>query len=449
MILHITLGLQAQEFPGFKPLRYDENYAFLKNDSTSNWYKTIKYQPLSQSGTAFISLGGDIRYQYFYIDNETWGDDPKDHDGYILGRYLFHADLHSGTHFRAFVQVQGSTADGRIDPSPVEQNPLDLHQVFIDIKFANNQTTKYLFRLGRQELSYGSQRLISVREGPNNRQSFDALKAVIQSTEYSADVFYSHYVAASDGIFDDRSSSKRKLWGTYFTRVKIPFLQNADFYYLGYQKQNAQYDDGQGKETRHSAGVRIFGKTKTWRYDTEAVYQWGKLSDTPINAWTASVNAGYRFTALKFRPALGMKAELISGDRHNGDKELQTFNPLFPRGAYFGLASVIGPSNLIDLHPSLGLELSRTITWTIDCDVFWRYSTHDGIYAPNGALIYSGSGIAAKEIGKQLATDLVYEPNPFLYFRAECTWFKAGDYLQQAGTGKNILFAGLTMQLKF
>jgi hypothetical protein len=32
------------------------------------------------------------------------------------------------------------------------------------------------FRLGRQELNYGSCRLVSVREGPNVRQSFDGFK---------------------------------------------------------------------------------------------------------------------------------------------------------------------------------------------------------------------------------------------------------------------------------
>jgi hypothetical protein len=43
----------------------------------------------------------------------------------------------------------------------------------------------------------------------------------------------------------------------------------------------------------------------------------------------------------------------------------------------------------------------------------------------------------------------VYTPNQFLYFRAEFTWFKAGDYLRDVSPGKDILFAALTAQLKF
>jgi hypothetical protein len=140
---------------------------------------------------------------------------------------------------------------------------------------------------------------------------------------------------------------------------------------------------------------------------------------------------------------------LISGDRQYADNRLNTFNPLFPRGAYFGLAALIGPVNLFDVHPSVGLSLTKKITWNIDYDVFRRFSSHDGLYGPNAALIYSGKGISDKHIGEQLATDLVYTPNQFLYFRAEFTWFNSGSFLKQAGPGKDILFTGATVQVKF
>lgn len=450
LILFISLSCFGQQYPDFKSLRYDENYSFLKSDTTTdNWYKTMKFLPLSASKESYISFGGSIRYQYFYAENENWGDGPQDSDGYVLSRYLFHADFHAGKFFRAFVQTQSSLADSRIDPSPVDQNPLEVHQAFADFNFVNEKNHKLILRVGRQELTYGSQRLVAMRDGPNNRQSFDAVKLITSKNNVSADFFYSHFVVAHDGIFDDDSTPERQFWGSYFVINKVPIIKNIDVYYFGYERTKATFNDGAGKEERHSVGTRIWGKTQNWRYDGEALYQFGDFASKDISAWTASINLGYRFNEIKFHPELSFKAEAISGDKQMGDSQLQTFNPLFPRGGYFGLASIIGPSNLLDFHPGISLQLSKNIDWVIDYDMFWRYSSNDGIYGPNTFLIYPGDTTTSKKIGNQLETEVIWQPNSFLYFRFESTWFDAGDYIKASGTGKDIFFAGITMQLNF
>ncbi|WP_460558113.1 alginate export family protein [Ferruginibacter profundus] len=441
----------AQTLPAFKPLRYDEDYSILKKDSSLNWYKKAKYNPLSVNGETYISLGGEIRYQYFYFKNENWGGTPKDKDGYILTRYLAHADFHSGKYTRFFLQLQSSLANGKINkPSGVDENQLDLHQAFIDIVLpVVSMKQKLLLRFGRQELLYGSQRLVAVRDGPNNRQSFDAAKLMYTNNHFKADIFFSHYVLSKQNIFDDGFNKTTKFWGTYIAVNKIPVLQNADFYYLGLSKAVTTFDDGKGKEVRHSIGSRIWKKTGNWQYDFEGLYQFGKFASKNISAWTISSNTSYSFNSLKLKPQIGLKTELITGDKNYDDNKLNSFNPLFPRGAYFGLAALIGPSNLQDIHPSVSFDLSKQIELTIDYDAFWRYSCNDGIYAPSTALIYTGRNINSKFIGQQYATELTYTPGKFLYFRAEFTWFKSGSYLKIASPGKDILFTGFTAQLKF
>lgn len=442
--------LPAQQFPPFKPLRYDEDYRVLKKESShSDWYTKTKYSPLSANDNTYISFGGEMRLQYFYAKNDSWGDEPEDKDGYVLSRYLLHTDIHLGKHFRAFVQVQSSMANGKSSTSPVDEDPLDLHQAFVDYSAVLNTKTKVLFRLGRQEFSYGSQRLVAVRDGPNNRQAFDGAKVSITHTRYKLDLFYSHYVAAKKGIFDDGWNKNTEFWGSYLTLNKIPVIENVDVYYLGLWRSNANFDDGSGRELRHSVGTRISGKQSALKYDVEALYQFGDFSDKTISAWTASVNMAYEFAGIKYKPEIGLKTELISGDKKYGDNALQTFNPMFPRGAYFGLAALIGPSNLIDIHPSLSFELTPKLDWNMDYDIFWRYSLNDGIYAPNTSLMYPGKNSAERNIGQQLSSEFVYVPNPFLYFRAEFTWFKTGAYLKDVTAGKDILFAGVTAQIKF
>jgi hypothetical protein len=440
----------AQSIPSFKPLRYDEDYTFLKNDTSHNWYRKLKYTALSTGKAVYLSAGGEVRYQYFSFKNEDWGEAPEDKDGYILTRYLGHVDLHAGKQFRAFVQLQSSLANGKSSPpSRVDENQLDLHQAFVDFRLPLGQQEQLTVRAGRQELLYGSQRLVAVRDGPNNRQSFDGAKLMYVAKHWKTDLFYTNYVQAQPHIFDDAFNKDTRFWGSYTVVNAVPVLQNIDLYYLGLRKHHSGFDDGSGEERRHSIGGRIWKSNKALRYDLEGVYQFGSLGEKGIHAWTLSANAGYKFMDIKGKPELGLKTEWISGDKNYNDQQLQTFNPLFPRGAYFGLAALIGPANLFDVHPSLALELTPQLALNFDYDLFRRFSRNDGLYGPSGALLYSGKDVPPKAIGSQLATDLVYTPNAFLYFRAECTWFKAGDYLKAVTPGKNILFTGVTMQLKF
>jgi len=440
----------AQKLPAFKLLRYDEDYSVLKDDSIKNYYTQAKYVPLNKNGNTFLSIGGDVRQQYFYIKNEDWGAAPKDKDGYIFSRLLTHADLHAGKYFRTYVELQSSLANGKEYPnSPIDENQLDLHQTFFDLALPYGKQEQLVLRTGRQELLYGTQRLVSVKEGANSRQAFDAVKLMYQGSRVKVDAFLSHPVRPKQGIFDDKFNKQTKFWGGYAVVNSVPVIHNLDLYYLGLLRTKSVFDDGIGRELRHSAGARIWKTSDPWQYDFEALYQWGKFGAKQISAWTVSSNTTYTIQSLKHSAQINLKAELISGDRQYDDQKLQTFNPLFPKGAYFGLASLIGPSNLIDLHPSFMIELTKTFLYEVDYDLFWRFSKNDGIYGPAGLLIYSGRNSKQKFIGSQLATYLSYNPSQFFSLQAELTWFKAGPYLKDVGPGKNILFTAFTVQCKF
>lgn len=440
----------AQNIPPFKQLRYEEDYSYLKNDSSNNWYGKTKFNALSKNNNTWFSIGGDIRYQYQWFKNENWGESPTDNDGFILTRYLVHADFHAGRYFRTFVQLQSSLANGKAEPSsPVDENQLDLHQAFADVVLPFQHSQTLTLRLGRQELLYGSQRLVAVREGPNNRQSFDAARLIYTNHSWKGDVFFSRFVQSKPQLFDDGFNKNTRFWGAYGVKNQVPLLNNVDVYYFGLWKKTAKFDDGAGRELRHSIGSRIWLGKKFWRYDVEGLYQFGDFAGKNIDAWTFSVNTGYKFSNTRLKPEIGIKTELISGDATYGDNKLQTFNPLFPRGGYFGLVSLIGPANLVDIHPSFSLELSKRLFLCTDYDIFSRYSRHDGIYGPNVVMIYSGKNSNKKSIGQQCSAYLEYTPNNFLYFRGEFTWFKAGAFLKEVGPGKDILFTATTVQLKF
>ncbi len=439
--------LYAQKI-SFKQLRYDEDYRYLSSD-TSSWYKKIKFMPLSDNKKDYLSFGGEFRGQYFHYTNPDWGDAAQDNDGFVLARYLLHGDLHLGKGLRAFVQLQSGMSNGEIEePSPVNENPLDLHQAFMDVNIPI-KNAPLTMRLGRQEMSYGSQRIVSVRDAPNNRQSFDGAKVIMNMNKLRVDAFLTSYVQARKGIFDDDFSKSIRFWGAYAAISKFKSVDNLDLYYLGYKRALSIFDDGKGSELRHSIGMRTAGSYGGFQYDAEGLYQFGRLEDHKISAWTASANLSYTFKEVSISPKVGLKTEVVSGDRKYDDGKLNTFNPLFPRGGYFGLAALIGPANLFDIHPYIEIKLSNSVTFTQDYDVFWRMQRNDGLYAVNGRLLYSGKATQSKYIGAQLGSSMEYSPTNYLYFRIEYTWFDSGRYLMETGAGKDISMFGTTATFKF
>jgi hypothetical protein len=323
--------ISAQNKIPFEFLRYNEDYSELSNDTIKSLYLKTKHFNIFGKHNIYGSIGGEIRSQYQYFENEDWGDAIPDKNGFLFNRALLHTDLHFTKHFRIFTQLHSSTTISRIDPNPVEENPIDLHQLFFDINFND-----FTLRTGRQEFLYGSQRLISIREGPNSRQSFDALKYFYKGKGCHTDIFYSQFVRNQEGNFNDKISDDLKLWGVYNVFNNVAVIQNIDFYFLGLEKQNTIFDDAVGKETRYSLGTRFWGNKNNLRYDLEGVYQFGTIDYKSINAWTFSINTSYKLNSFKFNPNIGLKTEFISGDKNYNDNKLQTFNPLFPKVPILG-----------------------------------------------------------------------------------------------------------------
>lgn len=428
----------------FKLLRYHDDLSSLPHDSLKTRYEKFKLTPLGKKG--YASQGGEVRYLAQNYVNEDWGDGPVREYTAFYSRFLFHSDVRVNQSLRFFAQLNSTFASGRVTPiRRIDENRFSVHQLFADIRISNTIT----LRAGRQELLYGSQRLVAVREGPNNRLNFDAAKLIMQQHNTSVDLFYSAPVQQRLSVLDDEINREEALWGVYVVQKSVPILKNIDLYYLGLNRDRAAFDAGIGRELRHSIGTRWWNKAARWDYDFEAVYQFGGFSAGRIRAWTASLHANYQLTNGKKPFWVGLKTEIISGDKNRADDQLNTFNPLYPRGAYFGLAALIGPANLVDVHPGVKWQVWQNVTLSADLDLFWRHTLSDGIYGPNVALIFSGENTRVRLIGEQVGINAEITPNKHLSIVPEFTWFHAGPYLREVSMGNDVFFSALTLQFKY
>jgi hypothetical protein len=356
---------------------------------------------------------------------------------------MFHGDLHLGPDLRFFGQLQSGFETGRLGgPRPdIDVDRFDVHQAFLDLvmRWGAEETNSLTLRPGRQEMSYGSGRLVDVREGANLRRSFDAARALMKVGDWQVDGFWSQPVRNRPDVFDDAPNPNVSLWGIYAVRP-LAFLPDGhtDLYYLGYENQLAAYDQGRGSELRHSIGTRIWGRPMPWEYNCEYVWQFGSFGSGAIEAWTAANAIRYNFAALPLRPRLGLRFDLASGDRNPRSPNLQTFNPLFPSGAYFNLANPIGPQNIIDLHPVLDLQFGEKVTTAVDWNFFWRQSLDDGIYSLSGVPIRPGTPSRARYIGSSPSVTTAWKATRHVTIVASYVHFFDGPYLQHNPPSKDI-----------
>jgi hypothetical protein len=433
----------------FRLMRFDEEYVELA-DSLRKGYKDLKYIPLSKANGLFVSIGGEVRYEYALFRDEDWGRRNVGKNKFLLQRYNLHADVHLGKTFRIFGQLRSALEDGRkTGPRPVDEDALNIQNVFLDAKLPITKTGMILLRIGRQEINYGSGRLISVREGPNARLYFNGMKVVYTSPAFAVDGFVMNTDSVFNGVFDNKRTKGINLWGLYAT-TSFPNLKHLDLYYLGKHNEQSIYEQGRAKEQRHTVGARVWGQLKNWRFDLEGAYQLGKFGKRQIGAYMASLDVGYQFTSKKWKPLVGIRTDYFSGDRRIGDSRLQTFNPIYPKGGYFGFNPQVGAANLIDFHPYWSVEILKGLSMLGDVICIWRYSLEDGIYRPSGVFNFPGGASRKRYIGTSYLVKLTYSINSFLSTEAGCHYFKTGAFAKDIiSNPKNAFLSNYRIVFKF
>ncbi|MFN7938329.1 MAG: alginate export family protein [Bryobacteraceae bacterium] len=453
MLTPSTAFLSAQKYPErpvFKLLRYEEDWSQFRNaGARTEWVDSLKYIPLSRREGWYLSLGGEVRELMEYFDHPSWGREPADNK-YLLQRYMLHTDLRFGSRVRFFGQLKsGIETNRKGGPRPADEDLLDVHQAFVDATVWQSAANSVTLRVGRQEMEFGSSRIISAREGPNVRQSFDGVRLAFTFRGWQLDTFSLKPAETSRWIFDDSPDHTRSFWGAYGVRP-FPGLPKAkvDLYYLGLDRKRGRYDAGLGREQRHSLGARLWGAGGSWDYNYEGLFQGGRFSSGGIRAWTIASDSGYRLEGVKWRPRFGVKADIASGDQNPDDKTLGTFNALFPKGSYFSEADLLGPYNLMDVHPSVQFNLTQSLRLTADGAFFFRQSTRDGIYGIAGNLLESGRGVAARYIGSHARAQMEWTINRHMSFSTTYLHFFPADFLRQAGPNRAVNFVGTRLSYR-
>ena len=325
-------------------------------------------------------------------------------------------------------------------PVPSLTDKLDLHQGFVDLVPLKRTRHELRIRAGRQELAFGTGRLVSAAEGLNVRRSFDGVRVIGRHGDWTWNAGIYHLVKTETGVFDDASDRNLTHWGLgAIGRHTLWAGAGFSLYYFGVERQDAMFAEGTARSLRHTVGSRSWrAGAGPWDFNHEAVVQWGSFGGRRIRAWGFSSDTGFTFSD-RLHTRVGIRADLASGDAQRGDGALNSFDPLFPSAiSYSGSSGLLGQTNLLDVGPTIRVSPSQRLTVTVGSPVFWRQSLADGVYLITTSPVPQLARSQARFVGVNPDVGLRWEFDRHLQVTALLSHFFVGPFLRDTTPGRAV-----------
>jgi hypothetical protein len=444
-LLLFSFTLSAQQIAR---LRFDDDFSVLISDSLKK-EKTDYLKEIPFVGHSRISFGGEWREQYQSYTHFNFGEVPADFvtksPYQLMHRVMLHANVELPHRIRVFAQLNNTARFWNPNPltGQLDQDLLSLHQFLVDIPLSNSLK----LRVGKQEYSFGLERFIATREGPNTRTPYYGVNLKYQRKNLQWDAFVSHPIKIKPGVFDDGPTDE--ILGGFYGNYRFQKRHFLEPYYLYFESDLREYLFKKGLEKRHTLGFRAFSGIGPVNYDIEIAHQSGEFRDLAIDAfmgvWDFNV-------ALKKAFYVGFSGNYVPGDKSNKDGQLNTFNTLFARPP-FGQTVALNITNTWNFSPYIRYQDLKHWLVTGRASFVSRQSTEDGIFTPNMTparpILGKNQSSVAQPICNIYALDAQYFPTKHFSFQLELGYCAAGSYLQESGSGQNVHYYALRNVYRF
>jgi len=412
----------------FRYLSDPENTQFDFFDAFKRW----------QAGDNFLlSSGGEFRYRYMgELNSRLSGADNDYHQ--LRGRV--YGDVWFRNKARVFVEFLSATQAGNERPALlIDRNPADLLNLFVDWKVFQDAGTPSYLRVGRQELLFGSQRLVSPLEWANNRRTFEGFRWFWHAPEWNVDVFAVRPVIPNAVEFDERDVDQT--FAGFWLTKKIKPGTVRDYYvlFLSNARPVLGRNGQRGGQEATTFGTRWSGDHDgRWLYDFEGMYQTGNRAFQTVSAGTYAAGIGYRAKNVDWNPTFWAYNEWASGTPDPATSlRYSTFNPLFPFGhLYFGFLDLVGRQNINDFNMQLSVHPANWVLALVQYHHFSLVHAKDALYNAGGAALRRDpTGGSGRFVGQEVdaLVNLHLSAHQDLLFGYSVLF--PGEFIQNTGTG--------------
>ena len=247
----------------------------------------------------WLSIGGSFRSR---VEGRTGIDFEKGaDDGYFLSRLRLDVGIKATPWLNLFVQGQDSRSPGIRNANSRVRDPLDIRHAYFELADSRRRWIK--LKAGRQELLYGSERLISPGDWGNVTRTFDAAKLTLGNSETNVDIFAASVVQVDVNALNKRQDGNN-LYGVYGQLKELMSNAIVEPFLLYKTMRGATV----GPSTRvYTAGARVLARLPAdFDFSTKLAIQRGSLADDTISAWAGYWILGYTRHAAALSPAFSL-----------------------------------------------------------------------------------------------------------------------------------------------
>jgi len=394
-----------------------------------------------------VSLDGQARFRFEYRDPVAYTDLPAStrSDDLYLSRLRINLKFGVSDDIDVFIQPQDQRTWGQEASVLSDEKNLDLHQGYAE--FRNLWGEPLSVKIGRQELQYGDQRLISPLDWSNIARAWDGIKVRYAPGAWSIDAFYT-VIKEGNGAGEDQD-----FWGFYGSCTAVE-NHEFDLYVLGRQVRDGSIVDELGRTgdlIDTTAGARMKGKAAGFDYTLEGMFQFGRSAKDRVKADAFAATLGYTFD-LPWKPRLGIEADWASGDKDPTDGKHGTFDPLFPFQHYYqGFADIFAFKNGRDLMGSIKVAPTETLSVQADVHGFWLVEERDAWYnAAGGVTRRDATGNSDSRVGTEVDLHARLAAGKWVKFWGGWSHFFPGGFVKDTpGTDRGMDWFFLQMTVDF
>ena len=454
----------------WKPCFFDNDFSYKKTPHTHLFGEDFKDMPLDgvfpwdAGEDTRLSVGGELRSRYMDERNRLRA--PFAAGGrstYNLVRWRQYFDLKHSDWVRVYIEMIDASSTGNDLPvTGIDVNRWDLQNAFIDLKVLERDDKPVWLRAGRQELLFGSQRLVSSLDWANTRRNFEGLRINSPGTTWDLDAWLVNPVnsatfgtaggtgpglGVNKNAHEFDQAQKDILFGGAWGTYKGIKDHTIDTFFL-YDHHSRAFPGGAGFPgppsplasysfpvgDRYTPGMRWLGTFPTdagaraYLTDVEGGYQFGNDKGKSVQAGYFTAGGGHVWKN-KYEPTVWMFYDWASGDGNSKDGVNGTFFQHYGLvHAYLGLIDNVARQNTSDLNYRVTVKPTKKLQLQAAQHFIQLANGGDSLYTITGQRFGTAGGHGT-DVGQELDLLATYTYNQNFSIEMGQFWFWYGDYI--------------------
>jgi hypothetical protein len=325
----------------------------------------------------------------------------------------------------------------------------DLRQGYLEF-----HSEQFKIIAGRQELKYGSERLVGISDWTNNSRTWDGFLGRY-GDKNRVDVFATSVVTVHPTSFDKHGAGLTFFGAVGTIGTWVPHVAIQPFVFVQAFPRVQGANNVFGSQTAVTPGFEAAGDYHGgFNFDALWAIQRGSYSNESIEASAGFIKAGYRAAHVAWQPRLRPEYDYASGNPHTDPLRMGTFNQQYPSNHNaFGLTDLFGFQNIKQERINLDLTPTKHLSVLIQQEWLQVSSRQDNVYNGAAAVAVKAptGGFLSDDIGHEFDASAKYLfLHDYLVLNAGVGHFSPGTLMRENAHGAplTIAYGSLTYRFK-